>query len=166
MRLANYEPHARPYYLRNRIAVIARPLGVAFPAVRDFGNPCPSKRQARIGGEGAKRTPVYSAVGGADALKDDPAVPKDRVQGRNYTSLSRRVAQRPARPAALTNARMVRSLFRSNVCRGCPPFLCRHRQPRQRPQRGVVGRLPPLCEDGVRTRSEIDRLHTQAGAAP
>jgi hypothetical protein len=34
-------------------------------------------------------------VGKADTLEDDPAVPKERIQGRNYTSLMRRVAQRP-----------------------------------------------------------------------
>ncbi|GAK72743.1 hypothetical protein RRU01S_27_01320 [Agrobacterium rubi TR3 = NBRC 13261] len=34
-------------------------------------------------------------VGKADTLEDDPAVPKERIQGRNYTSLTRRVAQSP-----------------------------------------------------------------------
>jgi hypothetical protein len=31
-------------------------------------------------------------VGKADTLEDDPAVPKERIQGRNYTSLTRRTA--------------------------------------------------------------------------
>jgi len=34
-------------------------------------------------------------IGKADALVDDPAVPKERFQGRNYTSLTRRVAHGP-----------------------------------------------------------------------
>jgi hypothetical protein len=46
---------------------------------------------------GAKRTPVYSTVGKADALEDDPAVPKERIQGRSNTSLTRRGLRRPCR---------------------------------------------------------------------
>ncbi|CUX06723.1 hypothetical protein AGR1B_pa0028 [Agrobacterium fabacearum S56] len=34
-------------------------------------------------------------VGKAVTLEDDPAVPKERIQGRNYTSLMRRACPRP-----------------------------------------------------------------------
>ncbi|WP_432355399.1 hypothetical protein [Agrobacterium sp. rho-13.3] len=36
-------------------------------------------------------------IGNADALEHHPAVPKERFQGRNYTSLMRRVAHGPAK---------------------------------------------------------------------
>lgn len=72
--------------------------------------------------------PVYCAVGCADALEDDPAVPKE-CQGRNYTSLTRRLAQRPAQPAAPDERTSVRSLSRSNLRRGCPALLRQHCQP-------------------------------------
>ncbi len=50
-------------------------------------------------------------VGKADTLVDDPAVPKERFQGRNYTSLTRRLALRPERPAQLpTNEVQTRRL--------------------------------------------------------
>ncbi|MHC1550169.1 hypothetical protein [Phyllobacterium sp. K27] len=46
-------------------------------------------------------------IGKADTLVDDPAVPKERFQGRNYTSLMRRGCFRPWRgrvgPPLLTN---------------------------------------------------------------
>lgn len=37
------------------------------------------------------------------AVAHDPAVPKERIQGRNYTSLPRRVAETPGGAAALSN---------------------------------------------------------------
>lgn len=40
-------------------------------------------------------------VGKADTLEDHPAVPKERFQGRNYTSLKRRLALRPERSGQL-----------------------------------------------------------------
>ncbi|MGR9244151.1 hypothetical protein ACU8OH_36165 (plasmid) [Rhizobium leguminosarum] len=39
--------------------------------------------------------PADLQIGKADALVDDPAVPKERFQGRNYTSLSDVVAFGP-----------------------------------------------------------------------
>lgn len=39
------------------------------------------------------------------AVAHDPAVPKERIQGRNYTSLPRRVAETPGGAAALSNQR-------------------------------------------------------------
>ena len=114
-------------------------------------------------GDARSAPPSNLTVGEADALRDDPAVPKERLQGRNNTSLARRAAPAPPGPAA-PDERRCSILIRRLRCRGRHAFLASARQPRLRPQRRAVGRLSALREDGLRAR-RTHRSTTRASAA-
>ncbi len=87
-------------------------------------------------------------IANGDAFVNDPAVPKEWLQGRNYTSRCDALLLGSVRPRSTASPDEL-VLTGSALRRGHRPFLSQHRQPRLRPQRRAVCGLPALREDGI-----------------